>query len=124
MFLDGCKRVELIQERTKLIMKKIILLVAMLAMLVVSAAPAFAQTVNVDVNGIGAEAENIGIETDFSVNAFNPVATTDCFASGWWGAANFCPAVVVQEDNELDVVQFVSGGNEFFVDDNGFTIFL
>ena len=105
-------------------MKKIILLAAMLAMLIVSAAPAFAQTVNVDVNGIGAEAENIGIETDFSVSGFNPVATSHCVAWTWWGAVNVCPAVITQVDNEQDVIQFVSTDNEFFVDHNGFTIAL
>ncbi len=83
-------------------MKRIILVAAMVAMLVLSAAPAYAT--DLDFDGIADE-----VEINFSVSGFNPVASTNCFIwSWWWGKyVNICPAVVWQVDNEQDVFQAV-----------------
>ncbi len=83
-------------------MKRIMLVAAMVAMLVLSTSPAFAT----DWNGNGIHDE---VEINFSVSGFNPVAHTSCFIwSWWWGKyVNICPAVVWQVDNEQDVFQAV-----------------
>ena len=75
---------------------------AMVAMLVLSAAPASAA--DWDWDGI-----DDSLEINFSVSGFNPVASTNCWIwSWWWGTyVNVCPAVVYQVDNEQDVFQAV-----------------
>ncbi len=125
MFLNGRTRVVLRGWKRE-VMKKITLLAAMAAMMLLTAIPAFAndetnvgnvsvgnpsgsnvnacpavitqtdneqdviqfisgdQAVDVDVRGIGAEAEDVRIESTFEASGFNPEASAACHISVWW----------------------------------------